>query len=190
MGMKRILKKMKKLMEVVIQYEDSDGRVLSEPFIKLPSRKDLPDYYEVIRKPMDITKILTKIDDEKYEDLDALEKDFMLLCKNTQLYNEDGSLIHEDSIVLQSVFTNARERLEQEPDEVEEEENPEENGNGSVMMEASNGFDDEDSRLSTGSNSRMSVGSASGRKKKKEQNGSRSSKKKKAKKYVDSDDDD
>ena len=134
---------------------------------------------------MDITKILTKIDDEKYEDLDALEKvsdykndylfegrnatsvfskcqDFMLLCKNTQLYNEDGSLIHEDSIVLQSVFTNARERLEQEPDEIEEEEPPEENGNG--MNETSNnGFDDEDSRLSTGSNSRMSVGSASGR---------------------------
>merc|ERR1712080_45162 len=42
-------------------------------------------------------------------DLDALEKDFMLLCSNTQKYNEDGSLIHEDSIVLQSVFTNARE---------------------------------------------------------------------------------
>ena len=37
----------------------------------------------------------------------------MQLCKNTQQYNEDGSLIYEDSIVLQSVFTNARERLEQ-----------------------------------------------------------------------------
>ena len=85
----------------------------------------------------------------------------MLLCKNTQLYNEDGSLIHEDSIVLQSVFTNARQRIEQDPDEIEEEEPPEENGNG--MNETSNGFDDEDSRLSTGSNSRMSVGSASGR---------------------------
>jgi SWI/SNF-related matrix-associated actin-dependent regulator of chromatin subfamily A protein 2/4 len=36
----------------------------------------------------------------------------MLLCTNTQQYNEDGSLIFEDSIVLQSVFTNARERLE------------------------------------------------------------------------------
>ena len=36
----------------------------------------------------------------------------MLLCDNTQKYNEDGSLIFEDSIVLQSVFTNARERLE------------------------------------------------------------------------------
>ena len=37
----------------------------------------------------------------------------MLMCKNTQQYNEDGSLIFEDSIVLQSVFTNARERIEQ-----------------------------------------------------------------------------
>jgi SWI/SNF-related matrix-associated actin-dependent regulator of chromatin subfamily A protein 2/4 len=44
-----------------------------------------------------------------------LWQDFMLLCKNTQQYNEDGSLIFEDSIVLQSVFTNARERLEQVP---------------------------------------------------------------------------
>jgi len=35
----------------------------------------------------------------------------MLLCSNTQKYNEDGSLIYEDSIVLQSVFTNAREKL-------------------------------------------------------------------------------
>ena len=35
------------------------------------------------------------------------------MCKNTQQYNEDGSLIFEDSIVLQSVFTNARERIEQ-----------------------------------------------------------------------------
>ena len=30
-----------------------------------------------------------------------LFKDFMLLCKNAQQYNEDGSLIYEDSIVLQ-----------------------------------------------------------------------------------------
>lgn len=36
----------------------------------------------------------------------------MQLCKNAQLYNEEASLIHEDSIVLQSVFTNTRQRLE------------------------------------------------------------------------------
>merc|ERR1712060_138071 len=135
------IKKMKKLLEVVMQYEDSDGRVLSEPFYKLPSRKELPDYYEVIRKPVDIAKIQQRIDDEKYEDMDALERDFMILCKNTQHYNEDGSLIFEDSIVLQSVFTNARERLEQEPDEPDEEEEE--------IMEQ----DEENSRMSMGSTS-------------------------------------
>ena len=131
-SMKKLQKKMKKLMEIVIKYQDQDGRVLSEPFMKLPSKKELPDYYEVIRRPVDINKILGKIESEKvsqsklerclfnefelgiffqYDDLNALEKDFCLLCSNTQKYNEDGSLIYEDSIVLQSVFTNARERL-------------------------------------------------------------------------------
>jgi len=103
-----MMKKMKKLLEVVMQYQDSDGRILSEPFYKLPSRKELPDYYEIIRKPVDIAKIQQRIEEDRYEDMDALERDFMTLCKNTQHYNEDGSLIFEDSIVLQSVFTNAR----------------------------------------------------------------------------------
>ena len=64
----------------------------------------------------------------QYDDLDALEADFTLLCKNAQAYNEDSSLIFEDSIVLQSVFTNAREKLkgewENEPDEPEEDATP------------------------------------------------------------------
>ena len=63
--MKKLQKKMKKLMEIVIKYQDQDGRVLSEPFMKLPSKKELPDYYEVIRRPVDINKILGKIESEK-----------------------------------------------------------------------------------------------------------------------------
>jgi len=169
---KRMMKKMRKLLEVVMQYEDSDGRILSEPFYKLPSRKELPDYYEVIRKPVDILKIQQRIEDDKYEDMDTLERDFMVLCKNTQQYNEDGSLIFEDSIVLQSVFTNARERLEQEPDDPEDEDSLP--GPPDGMMD-----DDDNSRLSAGS-----AGSA--RKKKKE---AKSAKKKKSK-YVDSDEED
>nr|XP_018898267.1 PREDICTED: ATP-dependent helicase brm-like [Bemisia tabaci] len=119
----RMKKQMHKLMTIVVEYtEPQDSRVLSEPFMKLPSRRELPDYYEVIKKPLDIKKILTKIDEGKYEELDDLERDFMQLCKNAQLYNEEASLIYEDSIVLQSVFTNARQRLESEEEEAPEEE--------------------------------------------------------------------
>lgn len=57
-----------------------------------------------------------RIKEHKYRSLDDLENDFMLLCKNAQTYNMEDSVIHEDSIVLQSVFTNARERLEKDGD--------------------------------------------------------------------------
>jgi len=58
---------MRKLMDVVVMYEDQDGRVLSDPFVKLPTRRELPDYYEIIKKPVDITKIISKIDDGKVQ---------------------------------------------------------------------------------------------------------------------------
>lgn len=120
---------MRKLMNIVIRYTDADGRVLSEPFMKLPSRRELPDYYEVIKKPLDIKKILSRIDEGRISDFTELERDFMQLCKNAQTYNEEASLIHEDSIVLQSVFTNARQRLELEG-ELEDDGEDDENGCG------------------------------------------------------------
>lgn len=43
-------------MPAVSPYSSS-GRQLSEVFIQLPSRKELPEYYELIRKPVDFKKI-------------------------------------------------------------------------------------------------------------------------------------
>lgn len=43
----------------------SDGRLLSEPFMKQPPKKDYPDYYEIIKKPIDITKIMNRIEEGK-----------------------------------------------------------------------------------------------------------------------------
>ena len=33
--------------------------------MKLPSRRELPDYYEIIKKPLDIKKIQQRIDEGK-----------------------------------------------------------------------------------------------------------------------------
>lgn len=40
-----------------VSHCSSSGRQLSEVFIQLPSRKELPEYYELIRKPVDFKKI-------------------------------------------------------------------------------------------------------------------------------------
>ena len=61
---------MKKLISVVVNYTDStDGRLLSEPFMKLPSRRELPDYYDIIKKPLTINKLMTKIEEGKVSSL-------------------------------------------------------------------------------------------------------------------------
>lgn len=160
---------MKKLLMVVVHYTDSsDGRLLSEPFMKLPSRRELPDYYEIIKKPLTINKLLQKIEEGKYADFDDLEKDFMQLCKNAQIYNEEASLIHEDSIVLQSVFTNARQRIEEE-------------GNNSDMDDKGEGEEGSDADSSV----RMKI-KLKGRKN--EGRGGR--RKRVTKKYISDDDDD
>ncbi|CAH8646202.1 unnamed protein product [Heterobilharzia americana] len=109
----KLAKKLQRLLDIVIEYKDKDQRILSEPFMKLPTRKELPDYYEVIKKPVDFNRIRQRVKDGKYRSVDELETDILLLCKNAQTYNMDGSLIFEDSVVLQSVWTNARERLEE-----------------------------------------------------------------------------
>ncbi|XP_064170613.1 transcription activator BRG1-like isoform X1 [Anguilla rostrata] len=112
-----LTKKMRKTVEAVIKYRDgNNGRQLSEVFIQLPSRKELPEYYELIRKPVDFRKIKERIRSHKYRSLNDLEKDVMLLCQNAQTFNLEGSLIYEDSIVLQSVFTSVRQKIEKEED--------------------------------------------------------------------------
>lgn len=108
---KRLKKQMNKIMSAVIKYTNDDGRVLSEPFMKLPSRQRLPDYYEIIKRPVDIKKILQRIEDCKYGEIAELEKDFVQLCQNAQIYNEEASLIYLDSIELQKVFVSARQRI-------------------------------------------------------------------------------
>lgn len=55
-------------MDAVIKFTETiegETRVLSEPFMKLPSRRKLAHYYEVIKRPIDIKKILSKIEDGK-----------------------------------------------------------------------------------------------------------------------------
>lgn len=189
----KMKKQMQKVMKAVIRYSDADGRVLSDPFMKLPSRQKLPDYYEIIKKPVDIKKILQRIEDGKYYDFTELEKDFVQLCQNAQIYNEEASLIYEDSINLQSVFFNAKQKIQalmnEENIAAESEENDAENddensddGSNSVKLKMKL------SKPSTSSSMSSSANNSSSNNSVKKQTPAR--RKRTQKKYAISDDDD
>ncbi|XP_077385259.1 protein polybromo-1-like isoform X6 [Festucalex cinctus] len=104
--------KLNELYESVKNYTDKRGRRLSTIFLRLPSRAELPDYYIAIKKPVDMEKIKSHMLANKYQDVDALVEDFVLMFNNACTYNEPESLIYRDALVLHRVLLETRHALE------------------------------------------------------------------------------
>lgn len=73
----------------------SSGKELAAAFEQLPSRRELPDYYEIIEKPMDLNKVKRKIKDGKYHSVQDMGNDIRLLCANARV-----GFIHYTFILL------------------------------------------------------------------------------------------
>ncbi|XP_054640092.1 protein polybromo-1-like isoform X1 [Dunckerocampus dactyliophorus] len=104
--------KLNELYESVKNYTDKRGRRLSTIFLRLPSRAELPDYYIAIKKPVDMEKIKSHMLANKYQDVDALVEDLVLMFNNACTYNEPESLIYRDALILHRVLLETRHALE------------------------------------------------------------------------------
>lgn len=98
-----IQQKMKTLYNTVKDYIDSKGRQLSTIFMKLPSKSELPDYYDVIKKPVGLEKIGVRLKNSVYETLEDILSDIILMLDNACKYNEPDSQIYKDALTLQQV---------------------------------------------------------------------------------------
>uniref|UniRef100_A0A0B7AIS6 Protein polybromo-1 n=1 Tax=Arion vulgaris TaxID=1028688 RepID=A0A0B7AIS6_9EUPU len=98
-----MLDKLQDLYESVRDYQDRSGRALSSPFIKLPNKTDYPDYYEVIKRPIDMQRILQKMMSGQYDSVEDMVADFVQMFDNACKYNEPESVIYKDALTLQRV---------------------------------------------------------------------------------------
>ena len=71
------------------------------PFVALPSKKQFPDYYVIIKEPISMKMIEKKIQKEDYSSLNDLKRDIQHLCLNAKTFNEDGSLIYVDAVAIE-----------------------------------------------------------------------------------------
>ncbi|XP_076845382.1 protein polybromo-1 isoform X4 [Brachyhypopomus gauderio] len=104
--------KLSELYEAVKNYTDKRGRRLSTIFLRLPSRAELPDYYVAIKRPIDMERVKSHMLANKYQDVDALVEDLVLMFNNACTYNEPESLIYKDALVLHRVLLETRRDLE------------------------------------------------------------------------------
>lgn len=96
---------MKALYAAVTEAKEAGtGRRLCDLFMVKPSKKDYPDYYNVILEPVDLKTIEQSIRSERYSTEEALMEDMKRMFRNARHYNEEGSQVGRvDSFRISSI---------------------------------------------------------------------------------------
>ncbi|CAF0835529.1 unnamed protein product [Brachionus calyciflorus] len=92
------------LFDVICSYQDDKQRYLANIFYVLPSKDEYPDYYELIKNPIDLNTVAKKILQNKYKNLRQLDSDLTLMFDNAKRYNDPKSLIYKDACKLRKLM--------------------------------------------------------------------------------------
>ncbi len=106
--------KIKSLIDQLKDHKDSKGRMLSLIFLRLPNPKEFPDYFEVIKNPIDFDRVNAKMKQGSYSSIDECLADFMLMFDNASKYNEPDSQIYKDALTLQSLAQRVARNLQED----------------------------------------------------------------------------
>ncbi|CAG2065305.1 unnamed protein product, partial [Timema podura] len=79
---------------------------------------EYPDYYEVIKRPIDLERIGQKLKSNQYESLEDMVSDFVLMFDNACKYNEPDSQIYKDALMLQRVALQTKLQLREDEEAV------------------------------------------------------------------------
>ncbi|KAG9031779.1 histone acetyltransferase [Tulasnella sp. JGI-2019a] len=71
---------------------DLQGHALAWAFLRPVSKEDVPDYYDVIEKPMDFSTMEMKLDNNLYPSFNDFVDDAMLVFSNCKKYNPESSV--------------------------------------------------------------------------------------------------
>lgn len=70
-------------------------------------RLGIPDYYDIIKQPMDLGAVKKKLDDRKYENPEQFRDDMRLIWQNCATYNAPDSDAGHMGAVMKNEFENA-----------------------------------------------------------------------------------
>lgn len=82
-----------------------ENRPLSTAFLKKPPKRQYPDYYKIIQKPIALDDIKKRLDTRSYLTLEEVKADFELCFTNAKEYNMKDSEIWKDAKELMVCFS-------------------------------------------------------------------------------------
>ncbi|CAB3405396.1 unnamed protein product [Caenorhabditis bovis] len=82
--------------------KESMRQECSWPFLEPVDPKEVPDYYDVIKRPMDLRSMMNKLKQRVYNHPEEVRNDFDLIITNCETYNETESEIFQLSRELEA----------------------------------------------------------------------------------------
>lgn len=86
------------LMHLLSQLQNSTN---AWPFLQPVNKDEVLDYYEVIKQPMDLSTMETKLEQDAYETPEDFVRDVMLICNNCKRYNSETTPYHKAALKLE-----------------------------------------------------------------------------------------
>ena len=77
------------------------NRKRCELFLQLPKKRNYPDYFIIIQRPIAMRQIKQKIKNGQYYSLEQFYADWKLMFDNARTYNQEGSFVYVDACELQ-----------------------------------------------------------------------------------------
>ncbi|KAG7090792.1 hypothetical protein E1B28_009876 [Marasmius oreades] len=109
-----VREKMKKAFnecyKAVLACEAEDGRKRCELFREPPDKRDYPDYYTLITRPIALSHIRKRSQSNYYKDVNQFRADWQLMFNNARTYNTEGSWVYNDAEEMEKVFNGAWDR--------------------------------------------------------------------------------
>ncbi|SMN17741.1 similar to Saccharomyces cerevisiae YKR008W RSC4 Component of the RSC chromatin remodeling complex [Maudiozyma saulgeensis] len=88
-----------------LQDSENDEFQLSEPFMELVDKEELPEYYEVIHRPNALNIIKTNLENDQYLKIYDFITDVNLVFDNAFVFNSSTALIYQSAKALLEYFT-------------------------------------------------------------------------------------
>ncbi|CAN6560653.1 unnamed protein product [Malus baccata var. baccata] len=109
----------KKTLELILdklQKKDTYG-VYAEPV----DPEELPDYHEVIERPMDFATVRKQLANGLYSTLEQFEGDVFLICSNAMEYNSSDTIYYKQACSIQELAKRKFDRLRSDYERLEKE---------------------------------------------------------------------
>lgn len=91
-------------MKILLDFNKKSLYQIASPFYEPVDSTYVPNYYKVIKKPMDLSTMRRKLESNEYSNANAFHNDFKQMMRNCQQFNPPGTVVHIAGQEMDRIF--------------------------------------------------------------------------------------